>query len=311
MKLFKTLSNAYQYGGIREVIRKAVFWTVYKASNLRTIGYVKRAEKEFGIYAGETRAPKVIVSLTSFSKRFGQIGLTLKSLIIQSVKPDKIIVYFANDTKPEDLTDEMREYKKYGVEYRFDSEKNLKSHTKYYYAMQDFPEAIIVTADDDKVYPKNWLSSLLESYHRYPDAISARRVHLMSLDENGNLAPYNSWIDQYRGMLQPSDALFQTGVGGCLYPPHCLDERAFDASAIVELCLNADDVWLKFMAHLHHTKVVWVKNWEVATADTANVSINALSAENVAEGKNDIYIQNLITAYNIDPHSFFKGGGNL
>ena len=309
MNLFKWISNAYQYGGIYEVMRKAVFWAIYKVSNIRTIRYVKGAEKEYGIYTGEAREPKVIVSLTSFPKRFGLIGLTLKSLILQNVKPDKIIVYFANDTKPEDLTVEMREYEKYGVEYRFDSEKNLKSHTKYYYAMQDFPEAIIVTADDDKVYPKNWLKSLLGSYQKYPDAISARRVHLMRLDENGNLAPYNHWIDQYRGLLEPSVALFQTGVGGCLYPPHCLDERTFDAAAIVNLCLNADDVWLKFMAHLHHTKVVWVKNWEVAVAGTANDSIDALSAENVTKGKNDIFIQNLIKAYNIDPRSFFTWGG--
>lgn len=88
--------------------------------------------------------------------------MCLKSLVSQAEKPDKIIVYLGNDTTENMITDEMHNFEKFGIEFRIDYEKNLMPHKKYYYAMQ---------ADDDIVYPRDWLRSLYQSYLKYPSSL--------------------------------------------------------------------------------------------------------------------------------------------
>lgn len=44
------------------------------------------------------------------------------------------------------------------------------------------------------------------------------------------------------------------GVGGILYPPSCLDKRAFDINKIQELCIGADDIWLKCISTIQTYK---------------------------------------------------------
>ena len=47
----------------------------------------------------ERRGSKDIVSLTSYPKRFRYLHLTVKSLLLQTVKPDKIILYLGDDAR--------------------------------------------------------------------------------------------------------------------------------------------------------------------------------------------------------------------
>ena len=151
---------------------------------------------------------------------------------------------YVNDCNKSMLTETMLKYQKYGIEYRFDEEENLMPHKKYFYAMQEYPDAVIVTADDDIIYPRNWLESLYRSYKMYPNSVSARRVHYIKI-KGKEFAPYDHWEDQCRRIKQPSMRLIATGNSGVLYPPHCFDKKAFDIDAIKKTCLRADDIWLK------------------------------------------------------------------
>lgn len=303
MNIISRFKNAYDSGGFKEIVRKSFFHYVYRFNNVITSRRVNSAPLQYGLNKNE-RDVRVIVSLTSFPKRFPTLHLCLKSLLLQDIKPDKIIVYFGSDAREEDLTHEMIELKEYGVEYRFDRNRNLRAHKKYFYAMQEFPDDIIVTADDDLYYPKDWLSSLLRSYNEYPNAISARRVHLMKKGENG-LEKYNKWEDQTRKIRRPSNALFATGGSGKLYPPHCLIEKTFDEKAIMELCFEADDVWLKCMEMLSGMPVVWTKNLEVDQIGVERKQKEALSNENVDQGLNDQLLNNVMKRYGIPSDTFF------
>lgn len=304
MNIIQRIMNAYKTKGIIEIVRKTWFYFVYKIHNFFTYIDVKNRREDYGLNTAENRKEKVIVSLTSYPPRFKYIGLTLKSLTQQSYKPDKIIVYLGNDARETDLTEEMKSFISRGVEYRFDSTRNLRSHKKYFYAVQEFPDDVVVTADDDIVYPHNWLESLINSYKRYPNAVSARRVHKIRLDKNGNLLPYNHWIDQYRKLKTPSHALIATGNSGVLYPPHIFDERLFNEQNIKQYCFEADDIWLKCMEILCDIPVVWVPNNEVSLKDVDN-SIT-LSADNVGNGKNDLFLNQVIMLYNIKNEDFLK-----
>jgi len=305
MNVFGRLKNAYDSGGIEEISRKFFYHCIYRINNYKTKFLVDHKKIEYGLNTKEIRDKKVIVSLTSFPPRFDRIHICLKSILLQSVKPDKIIVYFASDTPRSSLTNEMLQLENFGVEFRFDKFLNLRSHSKYFYAMKDFPEDIIVTADDDLYYPSNWLSSLLESYKKYPQAISARRVHRMKRDNNG-LLRYNLWKDQCRSVVNPCNDLLATGCGGVLYPPHSLKSYAFDVDKIKKLCLAADDIWLKCMEVLSEISVVWVKNWEVDLLGIESRQKEALSCQNVDRQHNDICLKNVMDCYNISVESFFK-----
>lgn len=305
MNILNRLKNAYKSGGLREIFRKSFFHYIYRINNYKTKFFVNQKHFEYGLNKNIKRPEKIIVSLTSFPPRFQNLHLCIKSILLQKEKADKILVYLGNDSSRDMFTKEMLELEKFGVEYRFDTKRNLKSHKKYFYAMQEFPNDVIVTADDDVYYPPTWLSSLIASYKKYPKAISARRVHLIKRVDN-ELAPYNFWEDQCRKILIPSFSLIATGCSGILYPPHCLRASTFNEEAIKSLCFDADDIWLKCMAVLSNTPVVWAKNWEVDPQSIENNTANALSSLNVDFQKNDGYLKNVMAYYNISVENFFR-----
>lgn len=269
----------------------------YYIPNHYVIEKVKKAPFEYGLYQGSKREKKIIVSLTSYPPRFNNIYMCLKSLLCQSMKPDKIIVWFGSDTEETKLTEKMRELQRYGIEYRFDQNHNLKPHKKYFYAMQEFPDDIVITVDDDSVYPPNTIASLYSSYLRHPNCVSARRVHKMTFN-NGILDTYDNWKKEYRGERTESSKLVAVGVGGVLYPPRCLPKETFDLKAIVDLCLGADDIWLKCMELLKGTKVVWVPCF-FCHPPALGIS-SSLWQGNVGQNQNDYYLQRVVNQYEID-----------
>lgn len=305
MALVKRLKRAYETGGIGEIFRKAFYYAIYKINGCFTALAVKLSRPQDGLNRKEKREVPVVVSLTSYPARFSTLPLTLKSLLRQNRKPDRLIVWLGSDTAEEDITPAMRDLEKYGVEYRIDPDHNYKSHKKYYYAMKEFPDAITVTADDDLFYPKNWLKTLLKGHQKYPDCVICRRTHLIRRDENGIL-PYALWVDQCRSVRGPSFSLVGTSGSGKLYPPHSLDERALDPDAFMNLCVNADDLWVKCMEILAGRKAVFVRNWKVDLRSPRESQKETLETGNVGRGENDLFLKQTMDAYGIAPDDFFR-----
>lgn len=282
---------------------KKLIYRIYRKVNyiLRRI-YVYAAPKRYALNQN-MRKTRIIVSLTSYPGRFAYIHVMLKSMMLQTVKPDKIIVWLDEDVKRDRLTPKMLELETYGIEYRA-MPGDLKSHKKYYHVMQEYPEDIIITVDDDLIYPKDVIESLLKTHRRYPEAVCARRVHKITKKPNGGIAPYNDWLGEYCGCDTPSHALVATGVGGVLYPPHCLYEKAFDEKLIAELSLKADDIWLKFMELLNGTYVVWAP-CKIPMPDLIEKEqATSLKSENVVQNKNDVYFSNLQNYFQVQVDAF-------
>ena len=208
----------------------------------------------------------------------------------QTIKPDKIILWLGNDSIGVKLPIEIEKLKKYGLEVVYRDE-NLKPHKKYYYAIQDYPNSIVITVDDDVIYSPTMIASLLKMHEKYPKAVCARRVHEIVCDQLG-IANYNSWNQACQTEFRPKMNLMAVGVGGVLYPPNALDKRAFDKEMIKKVCLNADDLWLKFMEVLQETKVVWCPClWQHPANILENQS--GLCDSNVGDNRNDEYLERL------------------
>ena len=79
---------------------------------------------------------------------------------------------------------------------------------------EEFENDVIVTADDDALYPENWLEGLWDTHEKYPGCVCCYRAHKITF-EGGRVAPYQEWYGLSPDKKGPSEALFPVGVGGC------------------------------------------------------------------------------------------------
>ncbi len=208
---------------------------------------------------------KLIVSLTSYPARIGTVELVLDTIYKQSYPADEIILWLAEEQFPEKEKELPGNLCKLIAEKRLMLKwcEDLKPHKKYFYAMQEYPNDLIVTIDDDVLYPEYLLENLYQSYLRHPNAVSAMRTHLMVLNENGKIMQYKDWIKETDVCLdEPSMQLFATGVCGVLYPAELFQKELFDKDAIMESCLWADDLWLKAIELVSDIPVVLCHSFE-------------------------------------------------
>jgi len=190
--------------------------------------------------------PPLVVSLTSYPPRFPTLHLTLKSLLLQSVRPTRLILWIASGDA-EMLPRQVTALEKEGLEIRFC--EDIKSYKKIIPALTSFPDAMIVTADDDIYYWRAWLMELLDESRKYPQDVIAHRVHRMQYDREAIL-PYRSWLENVTDSdIHPAN--FPTGIGGVLYPSGCFHSDVHDREKFMRLCPNADDVWLYWMTRLN------------------------------------------------------------
>ncbi len=155
----------------------------------------------------------VILSLTSHSPRFRYLLKTLKSLILQDYSNFRIIVNLAEvdfDLMPRNL----RKMRKFKVEFNR-IEQDLKVFMKLLPTLENNPNSIIVTADDDIYYGKRWLSTLVEFSSDYPNCITGyRAIHVPNDPLNSS---YVDWPSP-KSFMRSNDSLLLTGVAGILYP---------------------------------------------------------------------------------------------
>ena len=264
-------------------------------------------KKEYSPLNNEKRDHHIVVSLTSFPARFKTLHYAIKSILTQTMKPDLIFLCLAkNEVKDEsELPSSVLELKKYGLQIYF-ADDNLKPHNKYLYAMNLYPDSLIITVDDDNIYDKNLISDLYDSFLRNPAAVSARRVHKIIQGKNGNLLSYNKWHYEFNKNTKPSFDLLATGVGGVLYPFGLLPVETFDAKKIRDLCLNADDIWLKFMELKNNIPVIWVKGRRIHPLNIKKAQRITLQKNNYHKNMNDKYITNLQDYYGINLISWLK-----
>lgn len=241
----------------------------------------------------------IIVSLTSFPARIDRIHLTVCSLLDQTVRPAKLILWLADSQFPsmESLPANLLRLMEHGLEIRFCDD--LKSHKKYYYAFKAFPSSTIITVDDDLIYPRNTVQKLVEKSKAYPECVCCNRGHEITFTD-GKLDEYQKWIKEASYLKSPSSLLCPTGAGGILYPPDSLYPDFLDQEKINKYALKADDLWLKFMALLQGTKAVYTNDFPQWLFLVSGTQTETLSKLNVDGKNNDLVMDCLMKAYHVD-----------
>ena len=235
---------------------------------------------------------KVVVSLTSFGDRlYNDAYIAIQSILNQTVKPNKIcLTLFNEDLKY--VPETIQKLIDNGTVELIVANKNLKPHLKYFYAMQKYRDCIVITIDDDHIYEATMIEKLLETHKKHPTCVVARRVHLIKRYGNGELLPYKQWEFEYSKQVLPGQNLFATGVGGVLYPADILELSDKNLDDIYK-CINADDIYLKWLEVKKHINTVWSPNTSFCgkNINSASSLANRLQDTNLRGTGNDDYLK--------------------
>ncbi len=265
------------------------------------IPYLKKGVKR------REKGKRVIVSLTTIPTRIDKVWITVESILRQKEKPDKIILWLAEDEFREiPIPHTLRKQEERGLEIRYCN--NLKSYKKFYYSMLEFPEDYVLIVDDDSIYSEKMIQEMLVVSHLYPNCIVCNRSHRIKRDGR-DLFSYVRWLTyEYRRNINdtPSYYNFFTGNGGVLFPVHLMDKTIFNQKIFMEIAPTADDVWLNFVAWKSKVKIMNTTGILGFVLPIQSISYQGLCNENSAmekgslECKNDIQIKKVLQYFDID-----------
>ena len=239
----------------------------------------------------------VLVSLTSYPARIKTVHLTVESLLNQSCKPKNVLLWLAPEqfpNKERDLPAPLLALRDKGL--IIDWYHDIRSYKKLIPALQKYPKDIVITADDDLIYPQDWLLKLYSAYLSDKKTIWCHRAHRLLLNENGDILPYKQWKFKVSKNI-PSISNFCTSGAGVLYPPRTFYKHIMDEERFMRIAPNADDIWFWAMCILNKKKINIVDD-NISSLNIIDGSQeSALWYDNVRNDQNDVQLQRLVKDY--------------
>lgn len=277
-------------------IGKVIKYISRKATLLISMIYYE-IQNIFSSKVGISDKSGLIVSITSYPKRFNVVHLTLESLLNQTMKPEKVIIWLSKDEASDEvLPKKILKLKKRGLSIEY-VEGNIRSYKKLIYSLQRFGDKAIVTVDDDTIYPRDFLEKIYKTHLENKNDIIAYRCTYMKKTSEKELAPYLMWKEVK--MKESSFNLFPTGAGGILYPPKCLDNKVFDTELFMKICPTADDVWFKAMGMLNGRKIRMVGGESKEFPSIKSAQKDSLWKINVDKDKNDEQLKKVFDYFDL------------
>ena len=206
----------------------------------------------------------IIISFTTIDSRIDHIKPMIDSLLEQTIQADKINLYVSQEKGvlnngieknqiPEFIT-ELVNLKKINLIFT----KDLGPHTKLIPCLKEHwnQDCIIITVDDDRIYPNNLVEIFYENYLR-ENCIIAYRSKKMVFENSDLLSikKYRIWPNKAQGKDLYNFAL---GVDGVLYKPEFFTEDVFDAQGIM-YSASEDDVWFNLIRLIKKIPVFAIK----------------------------------------------------
>lgn len=240
----------------------------------------------------------LIVSLTTYSKRIYDVHLTIESLMQQTIKANRIILWLdENEFDDSNIPSVLKEQVKRGLEICFC--KNLKSYKKIIPTLQDNLCSTIVTVDDDVIYPNDMLERMIKAYKKDEKCIYYCRGRIIG-KKGKSINPYNKWK-----MVEDSNNRFDvipTGIGGVFYPAGCFNKEVLNEDVFMSLCPNADDIWLRAMTLMNGFPCKLISYSGTFRYSFVNIDKNqgfALNNQNLWNNSNDKQFLSVFLKYNL------------
>ena len=229
-----------------------------------------------------------VVSLTTFEPRWHSVHYTLESIAAGRLRPSRLVLWVKPELLQGDVPKTLQRMIARGLQIR--SSEEFGPHTKYFPLVREGPQArALVTADDDILYPRDWLWSLAEAAARRPGLIHAHRAHVISFDAAGNFLPYAQWPGCRS--TEPSALHMGTGVAGVLYPPAMQDALRAGGDGFLKCCPRADDLWLHAVALRAGIAVCQTRVFSPLLFEVPGTREHGLARGNVQGGGNDAQLR--------------------
>jgi predicted O-methyltransferase YrrM len=216
----------------------------------------------------------IYVSLTSIYENQDRLLETLKSIINQSKKPDKIYLYLSEEPyilddgfKNRIITNEkllklLNDNNNF-IEIKW--VKNIGSYRKLLPLLKDKwnEDCIIITIDDDTVYDNNLIKNMINDYYK-ENCVIGYRGFTPKLDkfENFDYLIKDTKINRYLYN-------FTTGKGGILYKPeffHKTKDLIFNEKIYLDTCDKQDDIWFYIIRVMNNVDC-YIRNENWLTKD--------------------------------------------
>jgi hypothetical protein len=151
----------------------------------------------------------------------------------------------------------------------------------------------LVTADDDHIYPENWLGGLVAAFHEMPNVISCYRCRVLSF-EGKSIRSYRLWRKTHS--TGPSFRQLPLGVCGVLYPPAFLKVLKNAGAAFKNCCPTSDDLWMHVQALRAGYKVRQIRSRAAFPVSIPGTERIGLWKINIISGGNDRQVAATYTA---------------
>ncbi len=242
----------------------------------------------------------IIVSLTTFGKRINDVAFTIESLMQQSMKANRIILWLDESFKGGELPQSLINQQARGLEINYCTD--IRSYKKLIPSLRQFPNDAIITFDDDLLYDYDIIERLIKAYLQNPDVIHTCRANRMILDHHNKPIPYLQW-NRKINETGVNRLNFFTGGAGTLYPPGCLDKEVLNEDVFLDICKYADDVWFNAMAIKKGTLVnkVHTRNHlgEDYISNEGVQDVGLWNVNNQGERLNDVQLKAVFDKYDL------------
>lgn len=250
------------------------------------------------LYNGE----QLIVSLTTHGKRIDTVYHTVESMFQQTLKPNRVVLCLGDReyTSVDQLPIPLRLQVKRGLEVMF--VKDVRSYTKLLPTLCKYPQANIVTIDDDFIYPSNLLEKLWNAHLRNPEMIVCKVAREMKLSGQKQFSQFTTFESKDYDKDYVSKFNLLEGFAGVLYPVGAFDNEVFNSEIFLKLAPAADDVWFTAMAIKNGTSIVQIPRpfgvyHEMYQED--EVQDISLAQSNIGENRNDIQLKAVFDKYDL------------
>ena len=235
---------------------------------------------------------EVTVSLTSFPARINNVWQVVECMMRQTYRPKKILLWLSKEQfqTEESIPKTLREREGDVFEIRM-VEGNIRSHKKYIYAIQEFPDDYILLIDDDIYYPTDLIEKTWKAHLAFPNAVICN-YGLRMLFSDGRLLRYRKWPRVYS---KSENNIFFGSGGGTLIKSSMLYKDVKNIEEALKLTPIADDIWLNAMVNLAGTKKILLDNGQILPICMENDI--KLAAQNRENDRNDKQLENVISYY--------------
>lgn len=259
---------------------------IRKLSSIACVNYLRFRHAWSGFRKNKRTDERIIISMTTWSKRIGNVPIVIDSILKNSLKPDIIVLNLSEEEFPRkevDLPESINDLVRKNVIEIIWTQGNLKAFKKFIPTLKEYPDDVILAIDDDFIYPSDFIESFITKHRLEPDSPLSGNPFLVN-GVNGHCGCASLVKAEHFGK----------------YLDELMDERVFD--------LKMDDIFYVFCAALNGVHYQFVGKW-FYTNMRPILGSEGLS-DNGGDKANDAMIHYLvnkiINKYHIDMNKIHK-----